>query len=103
MSQGSGPPTRVGREAPKYLLRLPLELRDRLQREANLNNRSVNTEILYRIQTSLDQQERILKKQLKAAEPGTPYTIATDTERTILAIFRKLPPEKQLALISLFK
>jgi len=36
-----------------YPLRIPVELRDRLQREADKNMRSLNAEIAYRLQRSL--------------------------------------------------
>ena len=50
------PQGRVGREAPKSLLRLPQDLRDYLSKEANLNGRSVNSEIINRLELSRQRQ-----------------------------------------------
>ena len=95
---------KVGREAPRYLLRLPQELRNELQREAGLNGRSVNSEILSRLQLSLSQQARLMKKGYRIEDPArSEYAAMNDTERTLLGVIKKLSPEKQLALISLFK
>jgi Arc-like DNA binding domain len=98
------PGLRMGREAPKYLLRLPQEIRDHLQKEANLNGRSVNSEIVQRLQASIDYQFSARSKAHKAAESGqVEYTAQNDTERAFFAMFRRMSPEKQLALLSLFK
>ncbi len=98
------PSPRVGREAPKYLLRLPEEMRATLQREASLNGRSVNTEILGRLQHTLDQQHQVRSRGYRAADPAEDeFALRNDLERAMLGVFRKLQPEKQLALLSLFK
>lgn len=96
--------TKVGREAPGYLLRLPQELKEELQKAANSNGRSINSEILTRLQLSLDQQARLLKQGHRIEDAArTELAALTDLERAFLAVARGLPPEKQLALLSLFK
>ena len=96
------PSTRVGREAPKYLLRLPHELRDWLQREANINGRSLNSEIIQRLEASRVGQEGGTRRAL-AEQPRGDYTMMTELERSIMTVVKRLSPEKQLALLSLFK
>jgi hypothetical protein len=96
--------TKVGREAPGYLLRLPQELKEELQKEANLNGRSMNSEILSRLQMSMEQQARLLKQGYRVEDAARSELAAlSDLERAFLAVARGLSPEKQLALISLFK
>lgn len=83
-------------------VRMPPELKDRLQNAADLNGRSLNMEIVQRLSASLETNHPPLP--LAANEPLRDYTPAlTDAEKSMLAVFRRLPPEKQLALISLFK
>lgn len=96
----------VGREAPRYLLRLPIEVREALQKQANMNGRSVNSEIVHRLITSLDRQTEVEQKGYMAAEESpalAKHAAQTDSERMMLAMFKRWPPEKQLALLSLFK
>ena len=93
--------TKVGREAPKYLLRIPAELRAPLDKEASLNGRSLNSEILHRLTISLGPQGNV-PKNYRASEPRREEPL-NDAERKMLALFRRWPAEKQLALLSLFK
>lgn len=95
--------TIVGREAPAYLLRLPVELRDRLRKEARLNGRSMNTELVGRLQRSIEQQGGAPIRYAAREPEVAPYLAQSDAEREILALFRRWPAEKQLALLSLFK
>lgn len=94
---------RVGRAAPRYVLRLPDALRDFIQREANVNGRSVNSEIIHRLEesrhpVSLPGGRYAAHEPTARAEPQL-----IDAERAMLAVFRRFSPEKQLALLSLFK
>jgi hypothetical protein len=97
-------PLRVGREAARYLLRLPEELMRDLRIDATLNGRSLNSEILTRLQLSLEQQARLMKESPRLEEPArAEYRGMSDTERQLFDIVRHLSAERQLALISLFK
>lgn len=83
---------------------MPEEMRDLLNREANLNGRSLNTEILGRLQHTLEQQRKVRASGYRVTEPLPEQGGARDDlERSMLAMFRKLSPDKQLALLSLFK
>lgn len=95
---------KVGRDASRYLLRMPEELLHELRREADLNGRSVNSEILTRLQLTLAQQAKLLQTGHRIEDPAAAeYRAMSDMERALLNIAKKLSPEKQLALISLFK
>ena len=107
-TQRRKPPAKAGREAPKYLLRLPAEIGDQIRKEANLNGRSINSEIISRLQRSIEDQRAVRVNGYKVAEAGLPpippeQLAADDNERAMLAAFRRLSPERQLALLSLLK
>lgn len=83
-------------------VRMPPELKDRLQNAAELSGRSLNMEIVQRLVASLE--TTYPAPPMAANEPLREYTVQlTEAEKSILAVFRRLSPEKQLALISLFK
>jgi hypothetical protein len=87
------------REISPFGLRMPEGLRAKVEREARINGRSLNSEINERLKRSLAGTE-----QLAANQTPRDYQIdMTDSERIMLRLFQKLSPEKQLALISLFK
>ncbi len=84
-------------------VRMPAELKQQLEFEAKRNGRSLNSEVVTRLWETLSKAHEGGEKH-KAREPGTHYAVPlTDTEKALLAVFKKLPPEKQLALLSLFK
>lgn len=113
------------REVPQTILRLHPDLRDELIRVAAANGRSLTKEISARLQVSLTLTPASLPTRLaQAVDLGrrlpASYTAAnasatypaneqspadalTDIDRAMLAVFRALPPEKQLALLSLFR
>jgi hypothetical protein len=99
------------------LLRLPADLKAMLVREAAANGRRITAEVNIRLKESLDHsgvhpgavagfipknyRERSKATVAHTEEPGA--EVLSDMERAVLAVFRGLPPEKQLALLSLFK
>jgi len=93
--------TRV-RDINPFGLRMQAELKERLDREAKINGRSLNMEIVERLRASLEPPIRT-EGGYKIEQVGSSYTPEiTDIERQLLTIFRRLPVEKQLALLSLF-
>jgi hypothetical protein len=86
-------------------LRMPPELKDRVSREAKINGRSLNAEIVDRLKRSLEQPIREGEAYTARDMPAAGYSNTpdiTDIERKLLTVFRRLPVEKQLALLSLF-
>lgn len=89
-------------------VRMPPEIKDALTSAARKNGRSVNAEIVLRLQKSFEEPVGVVLPagELVAAENHREYKPVRQisrTEEAILEIFHKLPVEKQLALISLFK
>lgn len=93
------------RDIAPFGVRMPSELKELLEREAKINSRSLNSEIVDRLKKGLDRQAMASAGNHMAAEPApTDYAnVLNDIERQFLGIFRRLPAEKQLALLSLFR
>lgn len=91
----------MSRQYPMFGLRMPPELRERVERESKINGRSLNAEIVNILQRSF---EKGVQSEYRIAEPshGEKHGL-NDSERQLLALFRRMGPEKQLALLSLFK
>lgn len=85
-------------------VRMPAELKQKLDFEAKKGGRSLNNEVVTRLWDSINEGQPGAGRH-EAREPrGNRYSIPlTDAEKAMLAVFRRLPAEKQLALISLFK
>jgi hypothetical protein len=91
----------MSRDINPFGVRMPPDLKEDLEKQAKSTGRSLNSEIVERLKGSLTAGGGgNIVEQNKAA-----YQIShtSESELQLLAIFRKLPIEKQLALISLFK
>lgn len=94
------------------MIRLPTELKAELMRQAARNGRRITAEINWRLKRSLEAATDQPAPNPYTA-PNTPTVAFTndngpagaisDTDRAMLEIFRKLPVDKQLALLSLFR
>lgn len=89
------------RDIPPYNLRMSTDLKERLVREAEANKRSLNAEIISRLESTLRYQDTGTRPVV--SEPLQEYSAHSESERAALALFRRWGPEKQLALLSLFK
>ena len=97
------------------LLRLPEDMKEALQKQANINGRRITAEINTRLKVSLAAHgptlQGILAREAfpspvhKVEQERAPYGNGTISEldKAMLAVFRAMPVEKQLALLSLFK
>ena len=96
------------------LLRLPEDLKAALQREAYANGRRITSEINTRLRESLKNPSASIAPSLPAGsqnasnvaqainENGEVISVS-EMDRAVLNVFHKLTPEKQLALLSLFR
>nr|WP_315242122.1 hypothetical protein [uncultured Albidiferax sp.] len=97
------------------LVRMRNELKADLQREAVINDRKLTQEINVRLIESLKatplpapaprphpMHQPHTATVLHTNEKG-PGEVLSDLDRAMLRVFHGLPPEKQLALLSLFK
>lgn len=110
------------REVQPTVLRLHPDLRAALEKLAAENNRSLTKEIQARLLVSVNARGPTLQGILaREADPKTqrysstdattvfnikeksPAGVLSDTDQAMLEIFRAMPVEKQLALLSLFR
>lgn len=100
------------RDVHPTVLRLHPDTRAELARLAFANGRSLSKEISVRLETSLRDpaaaaplrySDQPHQGAAHAVNDNGPDSALSDADRAILEIFRRLPAEKQLALISLFK
>lgn len=79
---------------------MPPDMREELKREAQISDRSMNTVILRRLQESFGQE----KKGYRVTEPDrSAYYAMSEIERTLFAMLKQLPLDKQMALLALLK
>lgn len=103
-------------EFTNVLVRMSLDLKGRLQREAFVNGRKLTGEINHRLEASLKAEAGApapagpssysapnAPTVLQTANDKGPVGPISGTDQAMLEVFRALPPEKQLALLSLFR
>lgn len=104
------------REVQPTALRLQPDVRAELVRLAFVNGRSLSKEIAMRLEASLKAEgsSTTSSRPSTYSAPNTPTVLHTandkgpastlsGTDQAMLDVFRALPPEKQLALLSLFR
>lgn len=90
-------PHHPSRTADKFVIRLPLGLRERIAYVAAAHHRSMNSEIIVRLQYGFA-QENALKGELDVGFDSPELSAA---ERELLQRFRQLAKRRQNALVSL--
>lgn len=106
------------RRPPRFLLAMPDDLRGMIEREAAVNGRTVTAEINLRLRETFATRVSALPPSYmepnrvtvsfsppegqSANDFSRPLGLSS-TDQAMLEVFRKMPPEKQLALLSLFK
>lgn len=88
------------REIAPFGVRMPPDLKTRLEAAAKINVRSLNAELVARLEQSLA-APRPTAPGVK--ENSREYQAFSESERKMLALFRAWPPEKQLSFLVLFK
>jgi hypothetical protein len=100
--------------APRFLLNLPDELRTAVERAAFASGRTVTGEINRRLQQTFDAEAPALPAggsrydttplvTVLHTNEKSPAGALSNIDQAILEEFRRLTPEKQLALLSLLK
>jgi len=86
-------------------VRLPPDLRDRLLKEAATNSRSLSQEITQRLKASFGPVDgpmlHFTVNDYNAATRTLPNF--GESHRLLLSLFEAMPPDKQLALLTLLK
>lgn len=99
----------LNEESTSVLVRMPAHLKAALQREAFAFRRSLTAEIVLRLEASLQSvngsrpnPSYVTSLTANEPTPDNSYELSA-TEHAMLDVFKRLPPEKQLALLSLLK
>lgn len=92
------------------MIRLPTELKDRLQRAAFVNDRKISAEVNLRLRNSFLLED---SSQVRAPSSGQPAAVneqraaylagLNEAERALLDLIRAMSPEKQGALLTVLK
>lgn len=90
--------TVLTRESEKFVVRFPEEMRERISQVAQENHRSMNSEIVIRLDHSLVQDGMLNKAFMKLNEAELSLN-----ERELLMQFRLLTQRQQNALIALIE
>ncbi len=92
----------MAQEKQPFGFRMPVEVRAEVERRAKNNGRSLNSELIALINLALGKIKKDHTLPLNSVNQGeTPYL--TEYEDMLLKVFRQMPVDKQLALLSLFK
>lgn len=116
--------TQATKRSPRFLLLMPDDIRYEIERSAIANGRTLTKEINLRLRDSLNPNATLPSRLAQAIDLGRrpplsytdqptaivgtakdngPANALTDIDRAMLVVFHNLPPEKQLALLSLFR
>jgi Mn-dependent DtxR family transcriptional regulator len=94
----------MSRDINPFGVRMQPDLKEELEKEAKRNGRSLNAEIIDRLKRSLQFQTDIVEGGYMVREAPRAYSDdISEVEKQLLQVFRRLPIEKQLGLISLLK
>jgi len=88
-------------EVEKFVVRLPLGMRARIAEVARTNHRSMNSEIITRLEDSLNGTSAVEPSALPTAPALHVIERASDKEQLLLARFRSMSADKQAALLEL--
>lgn len=103
------------KETTQLLLRIPADLKAELQAQADQQGRKLTQEINIRLRNSLgaisstnSAPKPIAYTQAPAStvhhtNNNGPANALTDIDRAMLDVFHTMPPDKQLALLTLFR
>lgn len=93
------------RDLPPTGLRLTPALKAYFVREASINGRSLHAELVRRLEESKRRDEGAVTTHSGhlVVEPSAAVPALSEGERAVISLFKRLTPEKQLALLSLLK
>jgi hypothetical protein len=96
----------MSQETEKFLVRFPKGLRDRIADAAGLYRRSMNSEIVARLEQSLDglpdpRVEQAVEPPFYPAVERMLRRDLTDEEELLVRAYRRLAPDRRLALLGL--
>lgn len=105
MARPKKPDGERARDIPPTGIRLPADLRELLERECAVSGSSLSAEIVRRLRSTFPEQGRASGAVAAGGDTRAELQFAslTSSQRSLLMLFGLLPPEKQLALLTLIK
>lgn len=91
---------------PRFLLAMPDDMRMALEKAAYVHGRTLTAEINLRLKSTLQAPPSYSARPAATVEHTNEKSLdgtLSGTDQAMLEIFRRLPVEKQLGLIALFK
>ena len=89
----------------KFVVRLPRQLKEKVSRIARINRRSANSEIVVRLEKSIEQDEVLNEPGETGSEQPDEEVFKDDLtpfETRLIIFYRRLSRDKRKALLSLF-
>lgn len=93
----------AGVETPPTTVRLPPDLRDAVAREAEINGRTLSAEIVARLELTLHGPDLSEAQRHELERLAHQYQQVNDAQRMLLSLFDAMPPDKQLALLTVLR
>lgn len=87
----------MARHITPFGLRMPPELKKRIEKSAQTNRRSINAELVLRLQDSVDKDPMFIPEIRETAEN---YTLSAD-QSMLLSAYNELSPRHRRALLEL--
>lgn len=103
MAPPKKPEGQRARDISPTALRLPQDLRELLERECAVNGTSMSAEVVRRLRASFPEPGRAVVVGAGDGAQSIQFTALTGSQRALLMHFGLMPPEKQLALLTLLK
>lgn len=85
----------MGREINPFGLRMPPELRKLIEKSARLNHRSMNAELVMRLQSSVEQDPVFFPE---VSEDGPEYTL-TEDQSALIRLYSRMPARRKKVLL----
>lgn len=93
----------IGQEIPPTTVRLPPDVREALVKEADINGRTLSAEIVDRLQLTLHGPDMSQAQKAEMERLAHQYLKVSDAQRMLLTMFDAMPPDKQLALLTVLR
>lgn len=87
----------MGRDINPFGLRMPPDLKKRIERSAKTNRRSMNAELVLRLQDSVEREPLFVPD---VQETAASYALTQD-QSALLSVYNSLSPRRRRALLEL--
>lgn len=89
----------MGREINPFGLRMPAELRKLVEKSAKINRRSLNAELVMRLQSSVERDPVFVPD---ISEDGADYGLSDD-QSALVSLYNRLPARRRKVLLEFLR